>query len=91
MAKKWDVPEFYSRSGRKADAPITTSGGTIAGSANSRHSASSVAGGNADEPARHCPVRGRAPWGPPALPSGGQLVPCWRPCNRLRRPPPATI
>jgi hypothetical protein len=43
-----------------AELPITTSGGTSGGSANSRHSASSVAGGNADEPARQCHVRGQA-------------------------------
>jgi hypothetical protein len=60
VIRKWDVPEFYSRSGRKADAPITTSGGTIDGSANSRHSASSVAGGNADEFARHFHARRQA-------------------------------
>jgi hypothetical protein len=39
---------------------ITTNDGTSGGSANSRHSASSAAGGNADEPARHCQARGQA-------------------------------
>jgi hypothetical protein len=39
---------------------ITTSGGTSGGNANSPHSASSVAGGNADELARHFHARRQA-------------------------------
>jgi hypothetical protein len=43
-----------------AEPAITTNCGTIGGSANSHHGASSVAGGTSDELARHFRARGQA-------------------------------